>query len=49
MKYALILAHCEEFGIRAMCQVLRIHFSGFSAWLKEPLSHARRRMCTQPS
>ena len=39
MKYAFISAHSEEFGIRAMCRVLRIHFSGFYAWLKEPLSH----------
>ncbi|MBD3677108.1 MAG: hypothetical protein HUJ27_01755 [Rhodobacteraceae bacterium] len=39
MKYAFIRAHREEFGIRAMCRVLRVHFSGFHAWLKEPLSH----------
>jgi hypothetical protein len=29
MKYAFIRAHREEFGIRAMCRVLRVHFSGF--------------------
>ena len=38
MKYAFIRAHREEFGIRAMCRVCRVHFSGFDAWLKEPLS-----------
>jgi putative transposase len=39
MKYAFIRAHREEFGVRAMCRVLRVHFSGFYAWVKEPLRH----------
>ena len=34
MKYAFIRAHQDEFGVRAMCRVLRVHFSGFYAWLK---------------
>lgn len=39
MKYAFIRAHRDEFGVRAMCRVLRVHFSGFYTWLKNPLSH----------
>ncbi len=38
MKHAFMRAHREEFAIRAMCRVLRVHFSGVHAWLKEPMS-----------
>lgn len=38
MRYAFIRAHRTEFSIRAMCRVLRVHFSGFYSWLKAPLS-----------
>jgi len=31
-------AHRAEFSVRSMCQVLMVHFSGFYAWLREPLS-----------
>ena len=42
MKYAFIRAHQTEFGVRAMCRVLRVHFSSFYGWLKEPLSRRAR-------
>lgn len=38
MKYASIEAHRAEFSIRSMCRVLMVHFSGFYALIKEPLS-----------
>jgi putative transposase len=38
VRYAFIEAHRSEFSVRSMCHVLTVHFSGFYAWLKEPLS-----------
>lgn len=38
MKYAFIEAHRSLFRVRPMCQILKVHHSGFYAWLKEPLS-----------
>ena len=39
MKYAFIKAHRPHFNIRVMCRMLRVHPSGFYAWLKQPLSN----------
>ena len=38
MKYAFIKAHRTLFSVRAMCRVLKVHHSGFYAWLKSPVS-----------
>jgi len=48
VKYALIKAHRDEFSVRAMCGVLKVHASGFCAWLKNglPGQAKRRRLLT---
>ena len=38
MKYAFIQAHRDEFRLSSMCRVLKVHRSGYYAWLKTPLS-----------
>jgi putative transposase len=38
VKYAFVAAHRREFRLTAMCRVLRMHRSGFYAWLKSPQS-----------
>lgn len=30
--------HADGFGLAAMCRMLRVHRSGYYAWLKEPTS-----------
>lgn len=37
MRYTFIEEHRPIFAIRAMCRCLRVHPSGFYAWLKNPL------------
>lgn len=39
MKYAFIDDHRIEFSVRSQCRMLQVHFSGFYAWLKNPLSN----------
>lgn len=38
MKYAFIQAHRHEFKLTSMCRVLKVHRSGYYAWLDEPRS-----------
>ena len=38
MRYAFVAEHRQQFSVRTMCRCLRIHPSGFYAWLKTPLS-----------
>ena len=38
MKYAFVRYHRAEFRISSMCRVLRIHRSGYYAWLRNPKS-----------
>lgn len=38
MRYAFIQAHQDEFALRNMCHMMRIHRSGYYAWLKQPKS-----------
>lgn len=38
MKYTFIKAHHPQFSVRVMCRMLRVHPSGFYAWLKQPFS-----------
>lgn len=33
-----MLNHCDEFGVATMCRILRVHRSGYYAWLRNPQS-----------
>jgi len=42
VRYAFVADHRPRYSVRAMCRCLRIHPSGFYAWLKTPLSKRAR-------
>ena len=47
MKYAFVAEHRPVFPVRAMCRCLRIHPSGFYAWLRNRLSKRAREDARQ--
>jgi len=47
VRYAFVAEHLSLFSVRAMCRCLRIHPSGFYAWLKNPLSKRAREDARQ--
>ena len=47
MRYAFVAEHRPLFAVRTMCRCLRIHPSGFYAWLKNPLSKRAREDARQ--
>ena len=47
MRYAFVADHRPLFSVRVMCRCLRIHPSGFYAWLKNPLSRRAREDARQ--
>ena len=47
VKYAFVADHRPVFPMRAMCRCLRIHPSGFYAWLRNPLSKRAREDARQ--
>lgn len=47
MKYAFIKMHRSLFRVRPMCRILKVHPSGFYAWLRNPLSKRVREDARQ--
>jgi putative transposase len=47
VRYAFVAEHRPLFPVRTMCRCLRIHPSGFYAWLKNPLSNRAREDARQ--
>ncbi len=42
MKYQFIVQHRHEYAMTLMCRVLEVSVSGYSAWMKRPVSQHSR-------
>src|SRR5690554_3073763 len=42
MKYAFIRDHAEQYPVRRLCSVLKVHPSGYYAWRRNPKSRRAR-------
>ena len=38
MRYAFIRAHQQKYSIKILCRTMRVHRSGYYAWIKQPKS-----------
>ena len=47
MRYAFVAEHRSRYSVRTMCRCLRIHPSGFYAWLNNPLSRRAKEDARQ--
>ena len=42
MKYAFIRANQDTFAVRNTCRMMRVHRSGYYAWIKQPKSERQK-------
>ena len=42
MRYAFIRDHEQQYAVRTLCRVLKVHPSGYYAWKKHPVSEKTR-------
>lgn len=44
LKYAFIKKHSTDYPVRRLCQTLKVHPSGYYAWLAEPQSARAKKI-----